>query len=393
MKKILLLSFTLLSAFIMKAQVPEFFNTFSSNLNNNYPLHSATYKKAQWIFGPNQFNAGGTGIGSAAYFGNISKVFIKLGSGVSANPYTNFTISLSQNVGTSNSFGSTPGGSYSFVTGMTTMFFQASGFTLAGGAASSWYGINLNGSFPYNPNLSLVLEIKVSGGIGNSLSLTDGSVQNRMFGGFASAVGTTASGMLNFGFNMIATPLPVNLTSFTGEKQSVHDVLKWSTSDEQNCNYFNLQHGTDGIHFTNIAKVNTKAENGNSSNTLNYEFNHTSPKAGHNYYRLEQVDIDGKANILGNIIDLERDETGNAISIYPNPASEIINAEVYCKGNYQIQLSIIDIKGKVVREAKVAGQQGLNTLQMNLDQIESGNYVFRISDKHGMNISRKFMKK
>ncbi|MBK7762169.1 MAG: T9SS type A sorting domain-containing protein [Bacteroidetes bacterium] len=393
MKKILLLSFALLSSFLMQAQVPEFYNTFASNLNNNYPLQSSTYRKAQWIFGPNEFNAGGTGIGSAAYFGNISKIFIKMGTGVSSNPYTNFTISLSQNVGTSLSFGNTPGGSYNFVTGMTTMFFQASGFALTGAAASSWYGINLNGSFPYNPNLSLVLEIKVSGGLGNSLSLTNGALQDRMFGGFASTVGTTASGKLNFGFNMIATPLPVNLASFTGEKASTCDNLQWTTSDEQNCDYFNLQHGIDGIHFTNIAKVNTKAENGNSSSTLNYEFNYSSPKAGHNYYRLEQVDIDGKASILGNIIDLERDETGNSISVYPNPASDIIHAEVYCKGNYQIHLSIIDVKGKVIRETKVAGQQGLNSLQMNLDQIEAGNYILKVSDKHGMNISRKFLKK
>ncbi|MBK7589384.1 MAG: hypothetical protein IPI22_14150 [Bacteroidetes bacterium] len=52
-----------------------------------------------------------------------------------------------------------------------------------------------------------------------------------------------------------------------GTKLESSDKLSWITSSEQNNAYFNLQHSTDGISFSTIAKVSSKAPNGNS-NTL-----------------------------------------------------------------------------------------------------------------------------
>ena len=87
MKKHLLLSILVLSSFLMKAQVPEYYNTSVSSVINNYPLSSNSFNKAQWIFPAGEFNAGGTGIGAAPYVGNISKIFLRMGNSVSFNPY------------------------------------------------------------------------------------------------------------------------------------------------------------------------------------------------------------------------------------------------------------------------------------------------------------------
>ena len=215
MKKFFLVLFLFLVHSDVFCQAPQFYNSFpavGSTVLNNYPLGTTLYNKAQWIFGPNEFNSSGTGVGSTAYFGNITKIFVRLGSSVSLNSYTNFTISLSQNVGTNTSFGSVPNTTFTFVTGMTPCFSQPSGFTLSGGVANSWYGFNLSSSFPYNPNLSLVLEIKVSGGSGNGIRLsTGGTTPQRLYGAYASATGTSATGSLNFGFNLIpqASCIPV----------------------------------------------------------------------------------------------------------------------------------------------------------------------------------------
>jgi hypothetical protein len=241
MKKFFLVLFLFLAHTNVFSQAPQFFNAFpavAGTVLNNYPLGSTLFNKAQWIFGPNEFNAGGTGIGSAAYLGNITKIFVRLGNSVSVNPYTNFVISLSQNVGTNTTFGSVPSSTYTFVTGMTPCFTQSSGFTLAGGVANSWYGINLSSFFPYNPTQSLVVEIKVSGGSGNGIRLsTGGTTPKRLYGAYASGSGTNATGSLNFGFDLI--PLPTCLPVINTINATSCGSFVWS-SPAGNGNTYNV---------------------------------------------------------------------------------------------------------------------------------------------------------
>jgi len=392
MKKLLLLSFFVLSAAFVNAQAPEYYNTNVTTITNNYPLGNSSNNKAQWIFPPNHFNAGGTGVGGAAYMGNISKIFLKLGNTITTNPYTNFTISLSQNVGTSTSFGTIPGIAYSFTTGMTQCFFQASGFSLAGGVPNSWFGIQLNTSFPYNPNLSLVIEMKVSGGAGNSISLAPSVTPQRLYGGYSSAVATNATGVANLGINMISTPLPVSLFSFDGRKQSATDVLSWATSCEVNNSHFNLQHSTDGIHFTTISKVDTKAPNGNCLNKLGYESINAKPSSGHNYYRLEQVDIDGKISQEGKIIDLFRREN-DVVTLFPNPSTGTVYLTLNASENSSVTIRISDVAGRLKKVIQSETQIGQNTITMNLSELAAGNYVVQTSYKDAIIFTQKLTKK
>ncbi len=381
MKKRLLFSLLVLSSLLSQAQLPEFYNSAVTATSNTYPLASASFNKAQWIFGPNQFNAGGTGVGAAAYFGNISKIYLKLGNSVApSSTYTNFTISLSQNVGTSTSFGTGSGGGvYSFVTGMTQCFYQASGFALTGAAVNSWYAFNLNGSFPYNPNLSLVVEIKVSGGSGNRISLmAPSSAPRRLFGGYSSASATTATEAPNFGINMIQTPLPVNVSSFTGFKEGGSDMLKWSTSCETNNAYFNLQHSTDGVNFTTLEKINSKAVGGTCSGKLDYDGTNVTPSLGHNYYKLEQVDINGTMSYNSKVIDLVRSSDGSIITLYPNPSKDIANIDLLVNDMAHIVIKIQDMNGRIVKQIQTDVQKGMNTIPVQISELPNGIYIAQV---------------
>jgi hypothetical protein len=124
-------------------------------------------------------------------------------------------------------------------------------------------------------------------------------------------------------------PLPVTVTSFSGTKLESSDKLSWITSSEQNNAYFNLQHSTDGISFSTIAKVASKAPNGNSNTALSYTATNNKPALGHNYYRLQQVDIDNKVSVHAQIVDLIWGANGSTVSIYPNPTTDILNIDLY----------------------------------------------------------------
>ncbi len=80
--------------------------------------------------------------------------------------------------------------------------------------------------------------------------------------------------------------LPVTYVNFSGRKMGANDLIEWSTANEENNRYFNLQYSTDAINFKTIEKVESKCVAGIES-LLDYSFTHTATANGHNYYRLE----------------------------------------------------------------------------------------------------------
>ncbi|MBK8330123.1 MAG: hypothetical protein IPL09_11810 [Bacteroidetes bacterium] len=119
------------------------------------------------------------------------------------------------------------------------------------------------------------------------------------------------------------------IKSFDGKKLVSSDELTWTTNSESNNAYFNLQHSTDGVNFETIAKVNSKAINGNSSTDLQYHAVNNHPVLGHNYYRLQQIDIDNKSSVHAKMVDLIWGANGSTVNIYPNPTRDMLNIDLY----------------------------------------------------------------
>jgi hypothetical protein len=91
----------------------------------------------------------------------------------------------------------------------------------------------------------------------------------------------------------VSGPLPLQWRSFTVAKQDNNVLLQWSTFTEQNSKYFILQTTANGTTWNTIATVSAA---GNSSTVQNYNYLHTSPADGYNYYRVIETGADGKYN-------------------------------------------------------------------------------------------------
>lgn len=88
--------------------------------------------------------------------------------------------------------------------------------------------------------------------------------------------------------------LPVKWLSFNAVAGDGDVELQWATASEQFNDYFEVQRSSDGISFTEIGSVYSKATNaGNSSKELHYDFTDGQPLDGTSYYRLKQTDING----------------------------------------------------------------------------------------------------
>jgi hypothetical protein len=192
----ILLAFVLFSFAILAKAQPAYYNNNSGTAYNAFPLNSTASNKVQWIFGPSLFKTAGA-TGTTSPTGAITKIYFRLGTTVNSSAsYSNFTLSLSQNQGTATAFSSS-----TLVTGLTTVF-SASSFALTGATATAWYGITLSTPFYYDPTQSLVFEMKVSGGSGNTIAQFTGTTNQRSYAGYSATTGTPATGLVDFGIDV-----------------------------------------------------------------------------------------------------------------------------------------------------------------------------------------------
>jgi hypothetical protein len=116
------------------------------------------------------------------------------------------------------------------------------------------------------------------------------------------------------------SPLPVSLTSFTVRRQSGGAILSWATASEVNSARFVVERATDLVAgFSAIGEV---AAAGTTSTPRTYALQDPAAASlpGTLYYRLRQLDLDGRAHVSA-VVVLDARPANAAFSLYPNPAT------------------------------------------------------------------------
>jgi len=172
-------------------------------------------------------------------------------------------------------------------------------------------------------------------------------------------------------------PLPVELLSFTATKTGSVTDLAWTTATEENNSHFNVLKSTNGTDFEQIGSVNSFAPNGNSSIRLSYSSVDESPVLGHNYYRLEQVDIDGQKH-YSEILDVIWGVNGDLVSIYPNPTNGSLNVDIATEKVSKVEVRVLDMTGRSILIENATTVIGINNVQMDLGNIAPGIYNVQV---------------
>lgn len=188
----------------------------------------------------------------------------------------------------------------------------------------------------------------------------------------------------NFSISVIGEALPVSLIDFKGENINGNNVLSWSTATEINNKGFQVQYSIDGKNFTDIGFVNSKQESGNSASVLLYQFTDSKYTTGNAYYRLVQVDKDGKPKFSKVIL-----VKGNRIAsltvsaVYPNPAKEKLNILISAPLNNRVNISIADLTGKIVRRQAFSVVKGGNNFELQISSLAAGTYFIKANYENG----------
>jgi parallel beta-helix repeat protein len=162
--------------------------------------------------------------------------------------------------------------------------------------------------------------------------------------------------------------LPVTLTDFKLSSIANNKVkLVWKTLAEYNSKYFIVEKSKDGVSWTDLAKITAA---GFSNSSKDYTAIDSTPYKGKNFYRLKQVDNDGKFTYSK---ILETDVAYGALNIYPNPAGNILMASGLGDNG---TLSLLTMDGRKIDTLKTKG----NTVTYNLQNLKAGSYILQYID-------------
>ncbi|WP_199120219.1 BspA family leucine-rich repeat surface protein [Pedobacter sp. ASV28] len=174
--------------------------------------------------------------------------------------------------------------------------------------------------------------------------------------------------------------LPVIMLGFTAKLNGNQVNLKWTTVSEQNNKAFVLSRSADGVYFSELRRV---AGAGHSSTVINYAYTDRSPLSGVNYYRLEQVDRDGKVNDIGiEVVNFKLSVA--SLSAYPNPTYGKLEI-AFEKGLYQ-KLIISDMTGAVLQQHNINIARGV--FLVDLKPYPKGMFLITLIGKNGKEVKK-----
>lgn len=186
------------------------------------------------------------------------------------------------------------------------------------------------------------------------------------------------------------TILPIELVSFTAKRINNEVKLGWQTSSEKNNDYFAIERSLDGINFNEIKRIKSE---GNSSRLINYEATDEGPNTQINYYRLKQVDYNGRYT-YSSIVSVDPDNTKAFVSrIFPNPTSANIGFDFYTPLNGELDYEITDYTGRVLISEIHSVESGHTTLTTMMNELPTGIYFLKVSfDKKNYSSIHKIFK-
>ena len=200
--------------------------------------------------------------------------------------------------------------------------WQSSDQIVTYGSASDLWGTTWSASDVNASNFGIAISVKRNNGAGTNVAYID-------------HIQITVD---------YSAPLPIELVDFNSQIISNNTVsLNWTTATEINNDHFEIERSSSMSDFISIGEVKGA---GNSVLEQQYSFKDNSPLTGMNYYRLKQIDFDGKFS-YSPVIAVKTTSTIHEVQLFPNPCSSaftLIGDDIL---NHDI--SIFNITGSVVK--------------------------------------------
>jgi hypothetical protein len=176
-----------------------------------------------------------------------------------------------------------------------------------------------------------------------------------------------------------AFQLPIQLVDFTGSRVGNTIVLKWQTASEENNAYLEIERSKDGVQFVAMKQIKG---HGTTSEPRFYTWTDEHPLPGINYYRLKQVDVDGKTEYYRVLVLEFKGKTAiAALHLYPTQTADRLVIALDTPLAAEATLQVADLMGRVLEQQQLV--VGTVQQELSVQHLPQGQYLisFQSSDQ------------
>ncbi len=176
------------------------------------------------------------------------------------------------------------------------------------------------------------------------------------------------------------TLLPVEFLNFSANVEGSTVLLNWITASERDNDFFQIERSIDGRNFDPIGKVTGL---GNSQDFTNYRFVDNNPVVGITYYRLGQVDVDGRMS-YSKLLSVTFYSEAEKVEIFPNPMeNQAVNVRLFgFEENKDLKLLLSDTKGRQIWKKHIQTDvHGFYSGEISELNLGAGIYFMQISGR------------
>lgn len=186
--------------------------------------------------------------------------------------------------------------------------------------------------------------------------------------------------------------LPVEWQDISVSFEQGVSLVQWSTTSEVNHDHFEVERSLDGKKFNYLSQVKTPEQEVEGKKSYLYrdmdvQFNQNQTI----YYRIRQVDIDGKSS-LSQVLSLSTADTEVPLNFFV--ANPVLNGRlaITIASDQALDgtINIMDIQGKEVYNTPVSISRGRNSRGFSVKNLSGGMYVVELR-AGGKKLSRKII--
>lgn len=184
--------------------------------------------------------------------------------------------------------------------------------------------------------------------------------------------------------------LPADGLSLNGEERNRNAVLNWTAASESNVDFYAVERSLDGQNFSEIGVVKSMVNN--SVTSVNYNFTDDKTTDGVLFYRLRQVDLDGRSKYSPVISVSIHKPMLELLSLYPNPVSDQFGLKFQSLESGSATCRIYSEEGREVMSVPVSFNHGLNDLKLDAGSLVSGVYFLVLQQPDRRVLETRFVK-
>ena len=185
-----------------------------------------------------------------------------------------------------------------------------------------------------------------------------------------------ANYLIGYAFPSLSTSstLPVNITAFNVSTNKNSVLLTWVTATEKNNSHFDVERSADGKIYSKVATVQGS---GTTSLTHTYQAYDDKPLSGISYYRIKQVDVDGKYQI-SDVKTVNMALQNYVLKVFPNPSHGDVTFSLNNYNGKAVTATLNNASGKTVHQ-EIMQINGADSYKLNLqNKLAAGIYFLQL---------------